>query len=154
MNTTVQGYVRRAAVAAVLALLATPAAAVYKWTDAEGNVHYTDKPPPKDATSTAEVKTAADKADADALRRLYAGQRDEARKEAQAAASEREAAAAEQEAAEKTSNCDRAQANLQALMNTQRIFDVDAAGNRTRVPEESRQARMRQAEEQIAHWCK
>ncbi len=57
---------------AVLALLATSASAqtLYRWTDAQGKVHYTDSPPPSSAKESRTVNTdaAADKRAADNLR--------------------------------------------------------------------------------------
>ena len=50
---------QRTALSALLLLLAASAAQaeVYKWVDANGNAHYTDKPPANQKTQTVDIRT-------------------------------------------------------------------------------------------------
>jgi glutaredoxin len=58
MKTAGRSNMKTLAVALALALTVGPAAAdkLYKWTDKDGNVHYTDQPPPPEAKSSERKK--------------------------------------------------------------------------------------------------
>lgn len=142
----------------MLALLATPSGAdVYKWTDAQGKVHYGDRPPalntPKplnlQASEAAEARAAEMRrkaADETARKRLEAGKAQEAK------AAEQAAHVAE--AQRKVENCRRARGNLELLQRANmRLSTVDAQGNSRMLDAAARQAEVERANRMISENC-
>jgi type IV secretory pathway VirB10-like protein len=126
--------------AASLILAVPPTAAeIYKWTDADGKVHFSDQPPPPNVKAPVTVKprrstTAADVAAPDAAPatggpKTYVEQEAEFRKRqveaAEKAQTEKQAA---DEAAEKKRTCEQAKARVAGLQANSRITRVNAAG--------------------------
>lgn len=127
--------------AACLILAAAPAAAeIYKWTDADGKVHFSDQPPPPNVKAPVNVKPrrsaatpsapAQDAAPAAGAPKTYVEQEAEFRKRQVEAAEKAEAEKKAAElAAEKQRNCSRAKAQLASLQSG-RITRANAAGER------------------------
>lgn len=133
-------------------VVAGPAvAAMYKWTDAEGNVHYSQTPPPEGeaeelapppppALSPEEAKKALErsrrslypeeKADQGAGQEAPSGPQVKGRKEV----------------------CEAARHNLEVLKQGRRIRDAD--GNVKELAPEEHEARMAQARQRIERFCK
>jgi len=148
----------RPGLAFLLILLAAPAGAdIYKWSDAQGNIHYGDQPPsgsnfkpfhpqtPGDAAEHAEEarRQAADQA---AKQRLEEEQRREAESGKQAAGAE--------EARRKAENCQRARSNLELLQRmNMRLTTVDSQGNTRVLDAAGRQAEIDTATQAIADNC-
>jgi len=90
---TVSSMAYSLALALLLVLTAQPAQAkMYKWVDAQGNVHYTDTPPPESAgQGNSEVKKSGT-----VVKRTESTEEREKRLAAEAAEKERKKAAAEQ----------------------------------------------------------
>ncbi len=127
------------------------AAKVYKWKDAHGVMHYSRTPPPDAQAESLDIHV---REDPGALKRLeqqkarsseYFKQREEARKAAKQKAGEQ---------ARIKAACDNARQRLTGLQQSQRIYKTDAAGERVRIGEEERQARIKQVREDIAKYCK
>jgi hypothetical protein len=142
----------------MLALLATPVGAdVYKWTDAQGKVHYGDRPPtlstPKpfnlQASEAAEARAAEARrqvADETARKRLETGKA----REAKAA----ELADRATEAQRKAENCQRARGNLELLQRAHmRLSTVDARGHTRMLDVAARQAEVERANRMISENC-
>jgi hypothetical protein len=128
------------------------AAEVYKWKDAEGNVHYSETPPPGDI-ETETVETTAGGASAKQLKRLH-DLRLQLNKSDQQQAKEAEARQKKREFQEiKAENCDNSRAKLQKLQTAGRLRSVDESGNVTRTTEEEHAARIKAAEANIEKWC-
>jgi hypothetical protein len=122
-------------------LVAAPVTAeTYKWTDAEGKVHYSDQPPPANAKEQVIVKprkssapTAApaptEKGTPAAKEKTNAEQEAEFRKR-QVEAAEREAAEKKKadEAAERKQNCQQVNTQLQGLQAGARVTRTNAQG--------------------------
>jgi len=122
-------------------LVAAPGAAeTYKWTDAEGKVHYSDQPPPANAKEQAIVKpirpsapTAApaptEKGAPAAKEKTYSEQEAEFRKR-QVETAEREAEEKKKanEAAERKQNCQQVRDQLQGLQAGARVTRTNAQG--------------------------
>lgn len=126
-------------------------AAMYKWTDAEGNVHYGEHPPTDRDVEI--IKPSAKVDSASGLRELRQ-QTIKANKLQQA----RESAADEKHnkaeyVAIKKDNCQQARTRLDKLKNTRRIKTVDAEGNVTRATVEEHQARIAAVSTQVDEWC-
>lgn len=132
-------------------------AALSKWVDADGKVHYSDQPPPpnvKAKTLRVTSDTAAP-ASAPAAPKTIAEREAELRK-AQQAKKEAAGKAAQEQArveAEKSA-CATAQQNLRTLQEGMRIMEVDAKGERSYLDDEQRQQRIAKARQDISAYCK
>ncbi|MDD5388806.1 MAG: DUF4124 domain-containing protein [Gallionellaceae bacterium] len=142
----------------LLALLAAPAGAdIYKWTDAQGKIHYGDQPPSStlpeqfnprtsEATEARAVEARRQAADLAAHKRL---EQVKAREVAS-----KELAAREEEARRKAENCQRARANLEMLQRANmRLSTVDSQGQTRVLDAAARQAEMERAGRTISENC-
>jgi hypothetical protein len=117
---------------ATLAAAGTAAADVYKYKDEKGNVHYTDKPPELPAER---LNVKSQRTDVVAVQ-----ERQAAEQERQAAASEQrqqtrsqaadKKAAAEFTAKDKAERCAKARERYDKYMNSQKLYEQDAKGER------------------------
>lgn len=139
-------------------------AALNKWVDEDGKVHYSDQPPPANvkskvlrSTGGAPEPAAGDitAASAPPAAKTIAEREAELKKAQQARKEAADKAALKQEEEEAIkANCLANQQNLRALQEGMRIVDVDASGERSYVDDEERQRRIVKAQEGIAKWCK
>lgn len=142
----------------LLALCAAPAAAerFYKWTDAQGNVHYTDAPPAEGEYETldapaspagAEGPTSAERAEAWRAEQQEAA----AERERQRAAREEQRRAVEQ----REENCRLARENVRVLEQNTRILlpPEQEGGEPVRMSDEERLRRLEEAREKVAEFC-
>lgn len=150
-------------------LPALPAAAqAYKWTDANGKVHYSDQPPPENAKGQATVKlrtpsaplptaspAASDKDAAAAKPKNYIEQEADFKKR-QVEAAEREAAEKKKasEAAEKKQNCEQARAQLKNLQSGGRVTRSNAQGEREYLNEAQMAQEIERGKKSVENWCK
>ena len=144
-----------AAIFGALLCLTTPVMAkLYKWVDENGVTQYTQTPPPKADFSQVKPppKPAVDpqKAQSDLEKRLEAFQ--ERRDDTAKSKAESNKKAAEQ--TEKVAKCEKARKNLTYLQSHARIRATDKDDKVTLLPEEQRQARIKQANEAIKSYCK
>lgn len=134
-------------------------AAISKWVDSDGQVHYSDQPPPSDvqqktlreeygtgdsqsASSAAAPKTLAER-EAELKKSALA------KKEAADKAAQKQAAAAVQQA-----NCANAQQNLKTLQSGIRIMVTDANGQPGYIDDSERDRRVAKAQSDISTYCK
>lgn len=130
------------AVVLTSALAAYPATAeTYKWTDADGKVHYSDQPPPanvKQQTTVTPRKSAAPSATTPAKKdaqppkaKTYVEQEAEFRKR-QVETAEREAADKKKadEIVERKRNCEQVRVQLKGLQAGGRVTQTNAQGER------------------------
>jgi hypothetical protein len=134
-------------------------AAISKWVDSDGQVHYSDQPPPSDvrqktlravdntedsqsASSVAAPKTLAER-EAELKKSALA------KKEAAEKAAQKQAAAAVQQA-----NCTNAQQNLKTLQSGIRIMGTDANGQPGYIDDSERDQRVAKAQSDISTYCK
>jgi Domain of unknown function (DUF4124) len=118
-------------------LVAAPAAAqTYKWTDADGKVHYSDQPPPANAKEQSTIKplkqsVPAPTADPAAKAKTYVEQEADFKKRqveaAERAAAEKKAA---EDSAEKKRNCDQVRTQLKGMQAGGRVAQTSAQGER------------------------
>ena len=150
---------RRLALTCAVAAMALAASAfaseIYKWTDAEGNVHYEDRP--SGAPSEERLELTYRRTDSSAVSQRIQTRLDrQAEKaEAKSAAASQEREAAEQAAAaeERASTCARAQARLESYRQARRLYRTDANGERVYLDDTQRQQARQKAEEQVAEFC-
>ncbi len=148
--------------------LAAPSlAATYKWTDANGEVHYSDQPPPPSVKGSVTVKPgksstsapaaappATDKA-APPKAKTYIEQEAEFRKR-QVEAAEREAAEKKkaEDASAKKQNCEQARAQLQGLQAGGRVTQTNAKGEREYMNDAQIAGAIENAKKSVDNWCK
>ena len=152
---TARRFALACAVAAMTFAAAATANEIYKWTDAEGNVHYEDRP--SGASTEERIELQYRRTDDSAV-----GQRIQARLDRQAERAEAKSAAAaqEQEAAEQAAaaeerarSCERARARLESYLQARRLYRTDADGERVYLDDAQRQEARQKAEEQVAEFC-
>jgi len=146
-------------------LLAMPALGdLYKWTDAEGKVHYSDQPPPPNVKQPITVKprspatpTAAPAAEGTpaAGPKTYVEQDAEFNRR-RVEAAEREAAEkkAAMEAAEKKKNCEAAKTRLAGLQSGARVSRYNENGEIVYVSDAEIAQETVRAKQAADSWCK
>jgi hypothetical protein len=132
---------------------------IYKWVDEEGNVHYSDCPPPP--SCDAETVAAPESPDPGDVRRAQE-RLDEMLEEQQVSKGEREKERLEKErqkilamkfAVAKKQVCIRARQNLHVLQVQKPVFYLDEEGEYIYLDEETRQAEIQRMKQLIAENC-
>ena len=132
-------------------------AAANRWVDEQGNVHYSDQPPPAHAKNKATINTSFPAAPVAAS--AVSGVPTASTKPAVDTAAAKKAAEekAAQEAAMKEqykTNCLAATQNLANLKDGMRIASIDpATGERSYLDDTQRQQRMNDAQQQVSKFC-
>lgn len=130
------------------------ASEIYKWTDAEGNVHYEDRPT---ADAPIERVAIASRNTDNTVVQARLEERRKARATAEQVASEappemsREEIRAEQK--KRQEQCEMYRARLETFVNSQRLYREDDAGERVYLEEEEIQAARTRVEGQIKEYC-
>ncbi|MDP2695380.1 MAG: DUF4124 domain-containing protein [Gallionella sp.] len=151
----------------ILLMLAstTAFAALSKWVDADGKVHYSDQPPPANVKAktlrvtpeaTAPVSASGVAAASAPVAPKTIAEREAELKKAQQAKKEAADKAAQEQAridAEKA-DCAAAQQNLRALQEGMRMVEIDAKGERSYLDDEQRRQRIEKAQQEIKAYCK
>jgi hypothetical protein len=134
-------------------------AAVSKWVDSQGQVHYSDELPPTEMKaetlrSTSDTEgTVATKAPA--APKTIAEREAEMKKSQQAKKETADKAAQKQAAADALkANCDNAQQNLSALQSGVRMMEVNAKGENVFIDDKQRQQRLEKSQQDISRYCK
>jgi len=129
------------------------AADLYKWTDGQGKVHYSDQPP----TGKVQAIKSGSAAQADttnqAVQSLNA--QDQAfqkrRKDADEARAKAEKEAEQQGV--KRENCTRARNNFATLQKTPRVYTTNAAGQRVYMDDSARASALASSQKAISEFC-
>ncbi len=143
----------------IILLLASTAAfaALNKWVDAEGKVHYSDEPPPPNVKSTTLRPSAAPPVatSAPGAPKTLA-EREAELKKAQQEKKEAADRAAQEQANRETerANCAAARQSLRSLQAGGRLAEYDASGELSYVEDDERQQRIAKAQQDVAEWCK
>lgn len=127
---------------------------IYKWTDAEGNVHYEDRPlgdrVQRLNVASRSTDDAAVQASIDARREREA-ERNEARskrnEEAQAAAT------AKAEAEQRAAKCTESRARMESYLQARRLYNENEAGEREYLDEAGVMQARQKAQDQIQKYC-
>jgi hypothetical protein len=134
-------------------------AAISKWVDAQGLVHYSDQPPPPDT----KAKTLRSVPDTGAIAgasgvpaQKTIAEREAELKKAQKAQKDAADKAAQKQANEnaKKANCTTAQQSLRTLQEGMRMVQVDPNGERSYMDDAQRQQRIAQTQKDIDTNCK
>jgi len=139
----------------VLGALATPglAAAMYKWVDADGQVNYTQSPPPPGIEAEA-LKPPPPPANPEEARKQLENRQEllEERREERQEQAQKQAGLAE-ETAWYEENCKRARQSVSAYSVPNALI-AQPDGSRTRITEEARLAGLKDAGERVKEYCK
>jgi hypothetical protein len=131
-------------------------AEISKWVDDQGQVHYSDQPPPPGIRQQTLREEGQDSAGSgvSATKTLAEREADLKKEKAdkQAAADK----AAQKQAAEDAlkANCATAQENLRSLQSGVRIMEINANGERSFIDDTQRQQRIAKAQQDIGNYCK
>lgn len=134
-------------------------AEVYKWTDAEGRVHYGDEPPsdsipefrvkpPPVLTPDSDFSGAQGERERRDKQRRLLDSFEADRREREAAEQERK-----QVAARRKKNCRTARSRLRSAQDANLIFDYDKQGNRIFYDKAQREAYLKRLREDVSTWC-
>ena len=126
-------------------------AAMYKWVDKDGNVNYSQSPPPGSKADIVKPPPRVDTNQAIKQFKERNKQFDERVK-----ARQQESKKASQKADKKAKmkkNCDIAKGRVQQLVNGYQMSTYDKEGNRIRMTEDQRQAKIAQAKKDVAEHC-
>lgn len=132
--------------AAAAAFVLSAEAAMYKWTDKQGNVHYTQEPPPegesKEITGPSRVAApAANKGE----------QKKGANEKGDAKTAENKPPLTPEQQEIYSRNCEAARGNLELYKAARRVQQPD--GEIVDMNDERRQQKMQAAEEQVKRFC-
>jgi hypothetical protein len=143
------------AVAAMAFAAGASANEIYRWVDAEGNVHYGDRPsgaPTEQRIALSYARTDGGVVEQRVKARVDAQTaRDEAKAEADKAA--QEAAEEAEIAAERAKKCDSSRARLETYLQSRRLYRADENGERVYLDEVQRQEARSKVEKQISEFC-
>lgn len=144
---------------AICLFLAMPVQAeVYKWTDEQGRVHFSDTPPTEDSAgyqvqAPASTGNASSQGpDTDAERRARQSKLSDSLEADRYEKEQAEAKRKEQEAM-REHNCKLARADLNATLKTNRIYDEDQQGNRVYYDEAQKQKFIEARRAAVSKWC-
>ncbi len=140
-------------------------AAISKWVDAQGRVHYSDQPPPPEARAETlrsasgtegTVGTSGVTATSAPAAPKTIAEREAELKKAQQAKQEAADKAAQKQAATDAvkASCTNAQQNLSNLQAGGRMVEIDANGERSYLDDKQRQQRIEKAQQEISNLCK
>lgn len=136
------------------------AAEIYKWTDADGNVHYGDRPTGDGVTVQTGVERVAIASSRTNSARVEAGvearlERESARTEAATAAEEsrKEAEAQRAEAEDRAEKCVAYRERLQKFLTSRRLYRVDDDGERDYLDDGQMDAARAQVQAQVEEYC-
>lgn len=130
------------------------ASEIYKWTDADGNVHYGDKPVGEQSIRLAIRSNPTDPARIQAMA--------QARSEARAVATAEERAAAEQgpteeerraEARDRAQKCSTYRERLEKFVMSRRLYREDENGERVYLDDSEAQAARERVQNQVEEYC-
>jgi len=127
---------------------------IYKWTDAEGNIHYGDRPVGEQPERVAIVSQPTDPARIQAAAQARVESRTaKADAAAEAAAAGPSPEDLQAEADERAARCTTVKAQMQQLVTSRRVYREDANGERVYLDESETLAARERVENQIAEFC-
>lgn len=137
----------------------TAHAALHKWVDSEGKVHYSDTAAPPAVKSqklretTPAQSISSSNAAAPAPKTEAEREADRKRAQKEKGEAEQKAAQQQEEAANKQKNCESARSNLVTLERSPRLVTYDAQGEPTYLDDNARQQRIAEANKAISNYC-
>lgn len=138
-----------------LMISAGAAAGVYRWVDAQGNVHYSDKPQSQQAEELQIQSRPTDPSRVNAQRQAMqeqAQQHAEQREEQRQAKKEQETEAAD-EAQKRATNCTKAKERQERYQTAHRLYKPLPDGERQYLSAEEIDKARADANAEVAKWC-
>jgi hypothetical protein len=123
---------------------------VYKWTDAQGVVHYSDAPPPTAQPNVQQVRISG----SDRPHAIEGDATDATGKPADAAPPETTVAQATPPANSHDKDCENARSNLELLQSKFQVSVAGSDGKAVALDDKARQAQIADMNAQIATYCK
>lgn len=136
---------------ALLVFAANAPAAMYKWVDKDGNIHYTQTPPPPDIQAET-IKPPPDVDTEKARQELQQQQEMVEKIREQRLAEKEEEKLAQQKLEQKRANCEMAKRRLDSYTQP-RVRYTDEQGNRQYFTEEERQEQIQKSKDMIEEFC-
>lgn len=129
---------------------------MYSWKDANGKMHYGDRPPAEKQPQARKVPGAPPAtSDEETARKAYAERQFEEReKQVKADDGGKKPAEDPAQAKIREENCQRAKANLAALESGQIRFSTNTKGERIALDGAVREAELARARKSVGDWCK
>lgn len=128
---------------------------IYKWTDAEGNIHYGDRP--SGSADEERLTISYRRTSSSDVQNRVKGRQDAlaARREADEAANQEAQTAAEKakEAEELKKRCDTYRSQLEVMVQSRRLYREDESGERVYLDDDQSQEARAKTEELIAENC-
>ena len=128
---------------------------IYKWTDADGDVHYGDRPVGTDVERL--HTTSNSSTDNDAVQASVEARHDReaARSESRSKRDEADQAAADAraEAAQRDVKCQESRTRMQTYLQSRRLYQQDDAGERVYLDEDQTMQARADAQEMIQKYC-
>ncbi|HRD50400.1 MAG: DUF4124 domain-containing protein [Candidatus Competibacter sp.] len=129
-----------------------PQQTIYKWTDDQGKLQYSEVPPPTGVAYEAVRKPGVAIQGESALSSQQAREREElARQEAER---KQQAEKIQQEAQDqRVKNCEIAKKNVQVLQGDSQIVKTDASGQKVVIDAQQREAELKKAQKDADYFC-
>jgi hypothetical protein len=129
------------------------AAGIYKWTDAQGRVHYGEKAPGRVQSEPVEIRRGPAAPDP-----ILQRQRERQNKlldvmEQERLEREQRAVEEKRKQAERSKRCNEARDLLQNYKTAGGIYDLDNRGNRVFLDKQAHRAEIARAQAAVNHWC-
>ena len=140
---------------ALLCAASAGAGEIYKYTDADGNVHYGDRPTGNPTEERLAIGSRGTDPAAVQARIEAREARDATRAEARAAREEAEEAAAEERsaAADRAAKCEENRMRLQTYTESRRLYREDENGERDYLDDAGREEAIQQVRDLIDEYC-
>lgn len=132
---------------------------IYKWTDKEGNVHYTDCPPPPGCkTESVEAQAAPSAAEVEQARQrleklLTEQERSAVAREEERLERERRQAVAMELAAAQKRMCIQARQNLHVLLMKRPVYSINELGERVYLDDDAHKAEIERMRKLVEEYC-
>jgi hypothetical protein len=137
-----------------LAVMGLAHADLYKWTDSQGKVHYTDQPPTVNAQTIKTPQPGQAETTTQATQSLNEKDQAYQKRRAEAEQARLKAEKEAEEARVRTENCAKARNNLNTLQNSTRIYTTNAAGQRAYMDDAARADALANSQKAISDFCK
>lgn len=144
---------RQASLALLLLLPFAATAQVYSWKDAQGKIHYGDRPPAERQTQVRQLPKAPSATEDVEAARKAAAERQFSQREKQAGGDSKPAPEDPAQAKIREENCQRAKNTLAALESGQMRFTLNAQGERVALDGQLREEELARARKSVADWC-
>lgn len=128
---------------------------IYKWVDADGNVHYEDRP--SGARSEERLQISYKRTNSDAVQQRVESRLESAtaKREAKATAAEEQQSAAEKraEAEQRVAKCEEYRGKMKVMADSRRLYREDEDGERVYLDDAGREAATQQAQSLVDEYC-